>query len=95
LLEPLAESSKTAQLVALEGHHGALHTYLTTIEHLLEHLEASKNKQTYLPASYLKASVNLGWKKLNKYYNLSDSTLAYRLAVLLNLAFKMRWFDKK
>lgn len=38
--------------------------------------------------SYFKACVNLGWKKLDKYYELSDSVPAYRAAIALNPAYK-------
>ena len=53
------------------------------MEHLLDHFEMSKNRQIHLLLSHFKASVNLGWKKLDKYYSLSDLCPAYRLAVLL------------
>ena len=46
LLKPLADALKTAQLVASTSDQGALHTTLTVMEHLLNHLETSKNKQT-------------------------------------------------
>ena len=94
LLKPLAKASKTAQLVGETSGNGLLHTVLTEIEHLLDHLETSKNRQTHLPASHFKASVNLGWKKLEKYYSLSNLTPAYCLAFLLNLWYKMQWFNK-
>ncbi|KAM0705434.1 hypothetical protein Q7P35_008224 [Cladosporium inversicolor] len=40
------------------------------------------------------ACVNLGWKKLDKYYALSDATPAYRLAIFLHPCFKRRWFER-
>ena len=42
-----------------------------------------------------KAMVNLGWKKLNKFYMLSDATPAYRAANLCHPQFKDRWFDSQ
>lgn len=94
LLKPLAEAAKTAQLVATTSGNGAPHTVLTEMEHLLDHLGTSKNRQTHLPASHFKASVSLGWKKLDEYYSLSDLSSAYRLAVLLNPRYKMQWCNK-
>lgn len=41
-----------------------------------------------------RACVNLGWKKLDKYYALSDATPAYRLAIFLHPCFKRRWFER-
>jgi len=60
LLKPLAKASKVVQNVATAGSNGALHTVLTQIEHILNHLETLKIRQTYLLASYFKACVNLG-----------------------------------
>jgi len=60
LLKPLAEASKLVQTIGTAGSHGALHTVLTQMEHLLDHLESSKKRQTDLPASHFKACVNLG-----------------------------------
>jgi len=93
LLKPLAIASKVAQTTATHGGAGALHTTLTQMERILTHLETKKTAQTHAPASHYKACVNLGWVKLNKYYGLSDKTGAYRLAVLLNPHYKMRWFN--
>ncbi|KAM0708529.1 hypothetical protein Q7P35_005181 [Cladosporium inversicolor] len=43
---------------------------------------------------YFLACINLGWKKLNKYYELSDASPAYRLSVFLHLSHKMAWFER-
>jgi len=94
LLKPLSESSITAQTIGTAGGHGALHAVLTQIEHLLNYLKTSVNRQTHLPASHSRACIDLGWKKLDTCYSLSDNTLAYRLTVLLNPCFKMQWFNK-
>jgi len=57
-------------------------------------LEDYKRQQRYQPYSHFKACINLGWKKLDKYYRLSDSTSACRAAILIYPYRKMGWFDK-
>ena len=58
-------------------------------------LEALKLKHKHLPNTHFKAAINLGWKKLDKYYNLSDTTPAYRAAIIVHPAKKMAWFEAK
>jgi hypothetical protein len=36
------------------------------------------------PPSFLRTCVDLAWRKLDTYYQLSDETCAYRLAIVLN-----------
>lgn len=74
LLKPLKRMSLNVQSTALDGEHGALHEGLTTLDHLLTSLEDLKTAYTHLPASHFKASINLGWKKINKCCKLSDRT---------------------
>lgn len=91
LLKPLKEMSLKVQAVAIDGNNGALWQSLSVLDWLLSTLEDLKKT---LPRSHLKACVNLGWKKLDKYYNLSDRTAAYRLAIILHPCFKRRWFER-
>jgi len=65
-----------------------------TIDYLITKLEDLKQQQHHQPRSHFKASINLSWKKLNKYYLLSDETAAYRAAVVLHPHRKMAWFEK-
>lgn len=58
-------------------------------------LEQLKASHEFLPDSHFKASIYLGWKKLNKYYALSDTTAAYRAAIVIHPSLKMRWFESK
>jgi len=60
LLKPLAKASKTAQKTATTSSDGALHTVLTKMERVLQHLEDQKDRQTHLLSSHFKACVNLG-----------------------------------
>jgi hypothetical protein len=46
------------------------------------------------PSQYFLACVNLRWKKLNKCYELSDTSLAYRFSMFLHPSHKMAWFER-
>ncbi|TKA56767.1 hypothetical protein B0A49_12795 [Cryomyces minteri] len=76
------------------GSHGALWEWLSTADYLLTKLEAQKTEHLIKPTTHFKTSVNLGWKKLDQYYNLSDETAVYRAAIVLHPAKKLQWFKK-
>ena len=89
---------KTSLLVQSESggcQHGNLHNALRAIDWLMSKLEQHKAELRYQPHSHFKAMINLGWKKLNKYYVLSDTTPAYRAAILGHPHFKDRWFESQ
>lgn len=92
LLGPMKRASKVIQSDG--SFYGGLWQTLTSLEWLLSTLEAARSRLEHSPNSHLKAIINLGWKKLNKYYALSDRTAAYRAAIALHPSLKMRWFDK-
>jgi hypothetical protein len=91
LLRPLKDASVRCQTVPVDGHNGALWQTLSTTEWLLAKFEELK-RQPF--SQYFLTCINLGWKKLNKYYELSDSSPAYCLAVFLHPSHKMAWFEK-
>jgi hypothetical protein len=91
LLQPLKDASIRCQTVPIDGHHGALWQTLSTTEWLLSKFEDLKRQPL---SSYFLACINLGWKKLNKYYELSDASPAYRLSVFLHPSHKMAWFER-
>jgi hypothetical protein len=91
LLQPLKDASIRCQTVPVNGHHGALWQTLSTTEWLLAKFEDLKRQPL---SQYFLACVNLGWKKLNKYYELSDTSPAYRLSVFLHPSHKMAWFER-
>jgi hypothetical protein len=95
LLQPLKQVSFTLQADGKDCNHGSLWESLTAIDFLMSRLEELKEHHTFLPASHFKASVNLGWKKLDKYYRLSDKSPAYRAAIAVHPSKKMRWFEAK
>lgn len=65
-----------------------------TFDSLLGEFEKLKERYRYEPSSHIK-SVILGWKKLDKYYGLSDDTFAYRAAIFLCPYLKMAWFERQ
>jgi hypothetical protein len=72
----------------------ALWEQLAVFDSLLSEFERLKERYRYEPSSHIKACVNLGWKKLDKYYGLSDKTSAYRMAIFLHPHLKMAWFER-
>ena len=72
----------------------ALWEQLATFDSLLGEFEKLKERYRYEPSSHIKSCVNLGWKKLDKYYGLSDITFAYRMAIFLHPHLKMAWFER-
>jgi len=94
LLAPMKKMSLLLQSDFGQSAHGSLYQSLQAVDWLMTKLEDYKRQQQYQPYSHFKACINLGWKKLDKYYRLSDSTSAYRAAILVHPHCKMGWFDK-
>ena len=61
--------------------------------YLLSHLETAKS-QLGSENVRMKASIDLAWSKLNKYYDMTDDSLAYALATVLNPRAKLTFFKK-
>jgi hypothetical protein len=95
LLQPLKQVSLCLQSDGKDCYHGSLWESLTAIDYLMTKLERLKAQHSRLPNSHFKAAINLGWKKLNKYYTLSDNTPAYRAAIVVHPSKKMEWFKQK
>jgi hypothetical protein len=69
---------------------GALYNTLTSIDYLLHYLK-TRRKQ---PASkHFMASLNVGWLKLRKYYQITDLNPSYIIAVFLNPHYRDVWFE--
>jgi hypothetical protein len=88
LLEPIHEVSMHVQSVGTTA--GALHNTLTSMDYLMHHLETRRSQ----PGSiHFMASLNLGWLKLRKYYQITDLNPAYIMAVFLNPHYRLSWFQ--
>ncbi|CAD0020548.1 unnamed protein product [Aureobasidium pullulans] len=94
LLEPLKFLSTRQQGNAINGSHGALWEWLSTLDMCLSAFEEKRTDTELCESSFYKACITLGWKKLDKYYELSDYAPAYRAAIALHPAFKAAWFRK-
>lgn len=94
LLAPMKKMSLLLQSDFGQSTHGSLYQSLQAVDWLMTKLEDYKRQQQYQLYSHFKACISLGWKKLDKYYRLSDSTSAYRAAILVHPHCKMGWFDK-
>ncbi|TKA68421.1 hypothetical protein B0A49_13253, partial [Cryomyces minteri] len=94
LLEPMKTLTIRLQGNATTGSHGALWESLGAMELLLEKLETKKKQYEHLPNSHFKACIKLGWKKLEKYYQLTDESPVYRAAIFLHPRHKWTWFRK-
>jgi len=94
-LEPFWEQTQRLQGNAKLGHHGAIWEALPTMEYILEHLEQLKLS---VPRSEqrLWECVNNSWKKMRKYYELTDeSHQIYAAATLLNPSERLAFFQSK
>jgi hypothetical protein len=89
LLMPVYDASMKVQT-----HDTGLHEVLTSMDFILTHLEAAKDKITTTDASYFKACVNLSWQKLDQYYTKTDLSPAYIIAVFLHPQYKLGWFKR-
>jgi hypothetical protein len=95
LLEPIHECSLNLQSTSADGGHGALHEVHTIIEFLLEHIKQAKQRLPHADiVAHFKATVNLGWKKLEYYYTLMDEIPAYLLSKFLRPRYKHRYFER-
>ena len=74
--------------------NGAIFDVLPAMDLLLSQLEQAK--VTYRTTNPRLAScINLAWKKLDEYYQLSDSSPAYVAAVVLDPRMKFQYFEKR
>jgi hypothetical protein len=52
-------------------------------------------KETYKGQDTLSISINLTWKKLDKYYSMMDNTPAYAAALFLHPSHRFKYFQKR
>jgi hypothetical protein len=88
LLKPIHEVSMHVQSVGTQA--GALHNTLTSMDYLLTYLETRRNQPG---SSHFMVCFNLGWKKLQKYYQITDLNPSYIMAVFLNPHYRQMWFE--
>ncbi|KFY82448.1 hypothetical protein V500_10539 [Pseudogymnoascus sp. VKM F-4518 (FW-2643)] len=67
--------------LATEGYEATIDRVLSTIEFLLKKLEAAKVE--FKEDAFLSPCVNSAWKKLDKYYGLTERSSAYTAAMVM------------
>jgi hypothetical protein len=97
-------------IILYTGRYGALWEVLPTIELLLKDIKVfvdryspvvntsnSNNSQHWslMKDRYLHNNLQLGWQKLDKYYQFADDSSAYVAAIALHPRFKWRWIQRK
>ena len=87
-LKPFRQATKVN-----EGIFDAIDRVLPWIEFLMEHLENSR--LTWANYYYMHERVERAWEKLDKYYQITDSSIAYISATVLNPMYKWQWFDAR
>ena len=78
---------------AAESSNSCLDVILPLIDFVLSQFEAAKVK--YANDDILSPMVNSGWAKMDQYYQLTDQSPAYAVALVLNPKFKWKYIDKK
>jgi len=95
VLAPLKQYSRAIEGVAVHGYGGALWEWMYYMNAALDRMEEFKQDLVINQGlEHMKTTINLIWKKLDKYFSLSDDTPAYRAAILLNPFLKIAFFEK-
>jgi hypothetical protein len=81
-LDDVAQTTK-----ALESNESSLDNVLTAMDYILYRFEAMKEE--YKDDPIIASMVNSGWAKMEKYYNLTDESPAYIIALVMNPS--MKW----
>src|SRR5256885_17039773 len=77
------------------GKHGQLWEVLPTIEWLLNELENLAIRYEHDEMTNFRHNIQLGWEKLNEYYNLTDKSPVYLAALCLHPKYKWKFIEKK
>lgn len=97
-LLPFKLATKKVEGLAQNGHHGAVWEVLPIIEALLAMLESKFNglQANGQQASPLGVAYQNSWQKLQKYYNLADSSLGiFAAAILLHPTYRKHYFEER
>ncbi len=78
-----------------EGYEPLLDDWFKTMHFLLNEVDAWKQEAEAEGDRYLATFLTAAWNKIEKYYKLADSALAYYAAIVLNPSLKMHWFREQ
>lgn len=87
LLEPFYEVTMLSQGKAAGGFGGALWEVLPVFNRLFNHLKERQDEVTAEPhlfTDHYQHALNAGFIKMSKYYELTDETRLYRIAIALH-----------
>ena len=93
ILAPFKEVTKELEGQPYHGNRGSIWEVLPSMEYLLEHLEAMKEHYEYHPDMHFRTNINLGWSKLDEYYNRTKESPAYIAALVLHPQYKWQWIE--
>jgi hypothetical protein len=78
------------------GSYGNIWDVIQGFEFLLDKLEDYKAMAERFPdPEHFRININLGWQKLDKYYQLLSETPIYYAGLALHPAYRWKWFDRK
>ncbi|KAI6854620.1 hypothetical protein KC338_g9214 [Hortaea werneckii] len=95
LLRPFNTMSVLAQGKADSGQGGALWEVLPVFDNLFNHLKARQDEVTEKPhvfTDHYQHAVNAAFVKMKHYYELTDDTRLYRMAIALHPLCRSTWF---
>ena len=87
-LEPFRDATKSN-----EGVEDSIDRILPSMEFLISHLEGAMDE--YRGNPFMEDRVQATWEKLHIYYKLTDDTIVYAAATVLNPILKWRWFESQ
>ena len=87
-LDDVAQTTK-----ALESNESSLDNVLTAMDYILYRFEAMKEE--YKDDPIIASMVNSGWAKMEKYYNLTDESPAYIIALVMNPSMKWAYVQQQ
>lgn len=78
------------------GSYGNIWDVIQGFEFLLDKLESYKAMAEHFPdPEHFRININLGWQKLDKYYQLLSETHIYYAGLAHHPAYRWKWFDRK
>jgi len=93
ILAPLKEITKELEGQPYHGNRGSIWEVLASMEYLLEHLEAMKERYEFHPDVHFRTNINLGWSKMDEYYSRTKESPAYVAALVLHPQYKWQWIE--
>jgi hypothetical protein len=91
LLAPFEKITHTAQ--GNNQGQGSIVSVLLSMDMLLSRLEEIKENSTTTSSAF-RLTVDAAWRKLNKYYSLTDRSPVYVITTILHPCMKMKYFER-